>query len=470
MKKNLLFTITFFAFFTQIAFCQTNTPGTSTSIPGWYYNGTSGLTCATLKTKLKNRISDSTNVLSYTPGVWNAFATTDLHRNDANTANVIWDMYSDNPTGAEAFYFTQGTDQCGAYSVQGDCYNREHSFPQSWFGAGTLPMFTDLNHIFATDGFTNAKHDNNPYSEVGTASWTSTNGSKLGNNIFPGFTGTVFEPINEYKGDFARAMLYMVTRYEDDMIAWQSNGNADDVLSGNTYPSLDNWYIKLCYKWHLQDPVSAKEIARNDAIYALQKNRNPYIDHPEFVALVWQCTGLLPVTLIDFKASKQTTNAINVQWTTTKEINFSKYEVERSIDGINFNTIKTVVAQNLTNYSFTDYNIPAVKNIFYRLKLIDIDGKFTYSKIVTLPLFNNSGASLFPNPAIDKLNIKLLQPAAGNCSITIYDAVGKKVMVTTLSGVQNFISLQIQQLAVGKYYISIQTNSNLIQESFIKTR
>ena len=470
MKKNAILTLALFTLLLQQTFCQTNTPGTSTSIPGWYYNGTAGLTCAALKTKLKNRISDSTNVLSYTPGVWNAFATTDVHRNDANTANVIWDMYSDNPTGAEAFYFTQGTDQCGAYSVQGDCYNREHSFPQSWFGAGTLPMFTDLNHVFATDGFTNAKHDNNPYSEVGTASWTSTNGCKLGNNIFPGFTGTVFEPRNEYKGDFARAMLYMVTRYEDDMVAWKNNGNADDILSGNTYPSLDNWYIKLCYKWHLQDPVSAKEIARNDAIYALQKNRNPYIDHPEFVAIVWQCTGLLPVTLIDFKATKQTTTSIKVQWTASREVNFSKYEVERSTDGNYFNKINTILAQNISNYSIADNNLPAVKTVFYRLKLIDIDGKFTYSKVVALPLFNNSGASLFPNPASAVLNIKLLQAASGNCTITIYDAVGKKVLTNTLVGVQNFISQPIQQLAVGKYFISIQTNTSLIQESFIKAK
>jgi Secretion system C-terminal sorting domain len=179
---------------------------------------------------------------------------------------------------------------------------------------------------------------------------------------------------------------------------------------------------------------------------------------------------LLPVTLVDFKATKLTTSSIKIQWTANREINFNKFEIERSIDGVNFNIINTVVAQNLINYTVTDFNLPTVKTIFYRLKLIDIDGKFTYSKIVTLPLFNNSGASLFPNPATDKLQIKLLQPAAGNCSISIYDGVGKKVMVTTLSGIQNFISLPIQQLAVGKYYISIQTNNSLIQESFIKTK
>ena len=85
---------------------------------------------------------------------------------------------------------------------------------------------------------------------------------------------------------------------------WQSNSNADDILDSTTWPSLDEWYIKLLYKWHLQDPVSQKEIDRNEAVYAIQNNRNPFIDHPEYVALIWQCTGLLPVTLIDFNANK----------------------------------------------------------------------------------------------------------------------------------------------------------------------
>jgi endonuclease I len=469
MRKIYTLTVALLIFCGEFVTGQTNTPGTSTAIPGWYYKNTTGLTCAALKTALKNRISDSTVVLSYTPGVWNAFSTTDLHRNDANTANVIWDMYSDNPTGPEAFYFTQGTDQCGTYSVQGDCYNREHSFPQAWFGAGTFPMFSDLHHVFATDGFTNGKHDNNPYSEVGTTSWTSTNGSKLGTNTFPGFTGTVFEPINEYKGDFARAMLYMVTRYEDDMVAWKNNGNADDILSGNTYPSLDNWYIKLCYKWHLQDPVSAKEIARNDAIYALQKNRNPFIDRPEFVNLIWQCTGLLPVSLIDFTGTKQA-NAIKLQWTATRELNFKQYEIERSTDGVSFNKIATITAQNLGNYNALDNNLPNTKNVFYRLKLVDIDGAFTYSKIVNIKLFNSNGAIIFPNPATNNLNIKLQQPLIGNCNISIFDAIGKKILFKKLLGTQNFISLSINQLSAGNYVIQIQTDKELIQDSFIKVK
>lgn len=449
---------------------STETPGSSASIPNGYYNSATGLTCGPLKTALFNIISSNTTVLSYSPGTWNAVATTDMHRNDANTADVVWDMYSDNPTGPEAFYFTYGTDQCGSYSGQGDCYNREHSFPQAWFVNGTYPMYSDLNHIFPTDGFTNGKHDNNPYSEVATATWTSTNGSKLGSNSFPGFTGTVFEPINAYKGDFARATLYMVTRYQSDMVAWKNNSNADDILSGNTYPSLDDWYIKLCYKWHTQDPVSAKEIARNDAVYALQGNRNPYIDHPEYVALVWQCTGLLPVTLLDFQATKYGTG-VTLNWSATQESGFSHYEIERSTNGSQFNQIARISGTNRHSYNMADNQLPSAKTVYYRLKMVDIDGQFKYSKIVPVKLFNASGALLFPNPAQDQLGIKLQQSISRNSAVQVLDATGRIVLRQTIQATStNSVELDIRHLAPGRYLIQINSNNDWITDSFIKTR
>ncbi|MBL0144730.1 MAG: endonuclease [Chitinophagaceae bacterium] len=82
-----------------------------TGVPPTYYNGTTGLTCQPLKTALKNIISTGTQVLSYTPGLWNLYPYSDKRRNDANTADVVWDMYSDNPTGADPYTFTFVTDQ-----------------------------------------------------------------------------------------------------------------------------------------------------------------------------------------------------------------------------------------------------------------------------------------------------------------------------------------------------------------------
>lgn len=270
----------------------TNTP---TNLPPAYYNTANGLTCSSLKTALSTIITTGAIELTYTPGVWDAFARTDKRRNDANTADIVWDMYSDNPAGTDPYTFTFITSQCGNYSKEGDCFNREHSFPKSWFNDGT-PMYSDINHLFPTDGWVNNKRDNYPYGETSSANYTSQNGSKLGTSSFPGYTGIVFEPINEYKGDFARAQFYMVTRYESQVASWQNNGTANEVLNGTSYQAFDDWQLKLLYKWHVQDPVSQKEISRNDSVFVIQGNRNPYIDHPEWVNTVWSCTGVLEAT------------------------------------------------------------------------------------------------------------------------------------------------------------------------------
>jgi endonuclease I len=266
--------------------------------PAGYYTAANGLTCQQLKTALSSIVSAGTTVLSYTPGVWNAYNTTDKKRNDANTADVVWDMYSDNPTGPDPYTFTLVTNQCGNYSVEGDCYNREHSFPQSWFVSAS-PMVTDLNHIYPSDGKVNGMRSNFPYGEVGTPTFTSLNGSKLGScNVFS-YNGTVFEPINEYKGDFARGILYMAVRYESLIGGWQNNGNANEILDGSSYKVFDDWQLKLLYKWHTQDPVSAKEQARNNAVYALQGNRNPFIDSADYAFKIWSCTGVLTPSAIN---------------------------------------------------------------------------------------------------------------------------------------------------------------------------
>jgi endonuclease I len=277
---------------------------------GAYYDAAVGLSCQALKTSLKNIISTGFNNLSYTPGIWNIYYYSDKRLNDAGTATIVWDMYSDNPTGAEPYTYTLGTNQCGSYTAEGGCYNREHSTPQSWFNS-LSPMVSDAHHIFATDGKVNATRSNYPYGEVSSATSTSLNGSKLGTGTTNfGYTGIVFEPRNEYKGDFARACLYMATRYEDEIISqnWSALGTANAVFLSTTDQAnattrrlqiYDAWYLQLLIKWHNQDPVSQKEIDRNNAIYnqqvannsagtlVKQNNRNPFVDHPEYVVAIW---------------------------------------------------------------------------------------------------------------------------------------------------------------------------------------
>lgn len=242
------------------------------TIPAGYYNNATG-TGETLKTNLYNIIKDHT-ARSY-DYLWTAFQTTD-DRPDGK----VWDMYS-NCT------FTFVTNQCGNYSVECDCYNREHSWPANWFNDGA-PMYTDLFQLVPTDGKVNGMRSNYPFGEVGTSTYTSSNGSKLGNCNYPGYSGIVFEPIDEYKGDFARNYFYMATRYENVISGWHSNDpNAEAILLANSFPVFETWFLNMLGEWVVQDPVSQKELDRNDAVYAIQNNRNPYIDHPEYVYSVW---------------------------------------------------------------------------------------------------------------------------------------------------------------------------------------
>ncbi len=245
-------------------------------IPAGYYDDAEGLTGENLRTAL-NGIIDNHHAETYDE-LWTDFKTT-----DKKTNGKVWDMYSTRADGTFAYEYTFVTDQCGSYSGESSCYNREHSFPKSWFNDAS-PMYTDLFHLYPTDGYVNGKRSNYPFGEVGTASWTSTNGSKLGSCSYPGYTGTVFEPIDEYKGDFARTYFYMVTRYKTVMSSWSS-----DMITSN---NLTTWAINMLIDWSELDPVSQKEIDRNNAVYTYQNNRNPFIDHPEYICYIWSgCTS-----------------------------------------------------------------------------------------------------------------------------------------------------------------------------------
>ena len=256
-------------------------------------------------------------VISYTPGVWNAFYSTDVKPN-----GKVWDMYSDIPGGAPPYEYIPGTNQCGSGGggAEGDCYSREHSFPKSWFD-NSYPMNTDLFHIFPVDQYVNNRHSNYPYRVVASPTWVSLNGSKVGPCTAQGYSGTVFEPIDEYKGDFARAYFYMATRYENLIATWPGfDPNAAAVLDGTAYPAFKTWYLDLLVSWHTMDPVSEKEIARNDSVYKIQHNRNPYIDHPEYVNAVWIPAELKqePTNhVIDFEATPGVPpyNTVNLNWT-----------------------------------------------------------------------------------------------------------------------------------------------------------
>ena len=243
-----------------------------------YYRAADGKKGAGLKTAMGsiiyNRRERQYNEL------WSDFKKTDI-RSDGK----IWDIYS----GITAYEpVTKGK----SYSKEGDCYNREHSFPNSWFGGNVLPMYTDLHHIYPTDGYVNNRRGNYPFGETEGERYKSEKGfSKLGRCTYPGYSGIVFEPNDEFKGDLARTYFYMVTCYEEKLADWFNKygdkGGVRQTIDGTTYPGLTGWQLEMLMKWAAADPVSEKEVQRNNAVYEIQRNRNPFIDFPGLENYIW---------------------------------------------------------------------------------------------------------------------------------------------------------------------------------------
>lgn len=326
-------------------------------IPPGYYDAAVGLSGLPLKTALHNIIKNHT-VISY-DDIRNKFQYTDRKPN-----GTVWDIYSDIPNGTTpySFYFI---DDCGSYSQEGDCYNREHSFPASWFSDKT-PMYSDMFHIYPTDGWVNNKRGNLPYGDVGNASWTSLNGSKIGNCSNSGYSGEVFEPIDEYKGDIARTYFYMAVRYYTETSGW---AGSDMVIGAEP----KTWAINMLLLWNASDPVSDKEISRNNIIYGIQHNRNPFIDFPE------------------------TANSI---WGVRAEV------YQMNINNLN---ISPNPASDNVNISL---NIGKCKHT--QIEIFAIDGKW----LQTIPLENNSSSSVNVNLESYENGIYLIKIISDNFSLT----------------------------------------------------
>ena len=261
MKKTLLLTAALLMALTTAWAQGPNGTGT-------YYQNADGLKGSALKTKLSSIISSGITVVSY-KGLYEAYKKTDTRPD-----GYVRDWYS-NITN-----YRHGVDNKGNYSQEGDMYNREHSVPQSWFGDGNIK--SDIVHVLPTDGYVNNRRSNFPFGEVNNATYQSANGyCKLGSCKTTGYSGTVFEPNDEIKGDIARIYFYMITRYESSCGGW---GN--DVFT-NTYPGLTTWTLNMMMRWSKDDPVDEREKQRNNAVYEVQGNRNPYVDYPGLEEYTW---------------------------------------------------------------------------------------------------------------------------------------------------------------------------------------
>ena len=243
--------------------------GASATIPAGYYNSLDGKSGEALKEAIHNLALRHTT-LSY-GSLWIYFAETDCQADDPSK---VWDMYSN-----KTYYFRGGTS--GVYGM-----HKEHSMPKSWWGGYDETQgyagYTDINHLYPSDGDANMAKSNYPLGEVSSAYFdngvTRVGSPKTGQG---GGSNSVFEPDDRYKGDFARTYFYMACAYQH--YTWRYTY----MMTNNSWKTFNEWSIDLLCRWARNDAVSDKEMARNDAVQKHQDNRNPFIDFPELFEYIW---------------------------------------------------------------------------------------------------------------------------------------------------------------------------------------
>ncbi|MCA0132205.1 endonuclease [Winogradskyella alexanderae] len=340
-------------------------------IPANYYDSANGLSGFALKTELKNIVSNGHIARTYDQlydgnGITGSNGYEDTH-SDLNVTGgtnyendgTILDFYSENPIGADPYNYTHDIiNQCGNQTAEGDCYNREHLVPQSSFNSA-FPMQSDIHHVIPTDGRVNNFRGSLPFGIVDISDpdlWTSLNGSKRGNSDVSGYSGDMFEPIDEFKGDIARALLYFAVRYEDTVDGYTSF----DMFNGTNDEVFFTWAIDLLLDWHNNvDPVDQREIDRNNEAYNFQGNANPFVDHPEYASMIWNPSPdtEAPTAPTNLMAANPTTSTIDLSWTaSTDNVAVTAYDIyiggsfSESVAGTS--TTITGLALN-TEYCFT---------------------------------------------------------------------------------------------------------------------
>ena len=400
MKKNYFLLLLLFV---TIGFAQ---------IPSGYYNTATG-TGYTLKTQLYNIIKGHTD--NGYAGLYTTYQTSDVDNFYENDGTVL-DMYSENPSGTDPYnYSTGSTQRCGSYSVEGDCYNREHIIPQSVFNEQS-PMVSDAHFITPTDGKVNGVRSNYPHGTVSSATYTSQNGGKLGSSSVSGYSGTVFEPINAFKGDIARMYFYFATRYENTVA-----GYSYAMFDGSSNKVFTTAFLNLLLAWHAQDPVSSREIARNNAIYARQNNRNPYIDHPEYVNQIWGGTPSgdtqAPTTPASLASTSKTATSISLSWNaSTDNVAVTGYDVYAN------SVLKTTVSG--VTATITGLTASTAYSIYVKAK--DAAGNISASSNTISVTTSSSGTGT----ATDLLFSEYIEGSGNNKALEIANNTGSSVSLS----------------------------------------
>jgi len=228
-------------------------------------------------------------------------------------------------------------------------------------------------------------------------------------------------------------------------------------------------YLRLMLKWAAQDPVSQKEIDRNNAAQNYQGNRNPFIDHPEYITMIWNanCTGLtpLPVDVVFFRGNLAGSKVL-LQWEVQNEQKLVGYDVERSTNGTDFTKIGNVKAINAANYNFNDdISQLSGRRLYYRLKKVDVDGKFQYTAVFTVHVPLNLQFNVYPNPTVnDFVNVAFTKPTVKNALLTVTDIMGRNHQQIPVSiGTLNMV-VNLKNVPAGMYIIKLIQDGNTVTQ------
>lgn len=235
-----------------------------------------GLCGASLKEAVKEIALPHTQI-AYGDATWEAFQVADVRVIDGKEA--WFDMYSN-----RLVWVANGHSGM----------NIEHAVANSWWGGEKNAAYKDLHHLNPSDADANGRKSNHPLSPVGRTTWSnglSTVGAPVSG--YGGGASTVFEPADEFKGDFARAYFYIFTLYDD--IAWQASPACMYELTA--WPTLQPWAYAMLLDWAAQDPVDEREAGRNAAVAGVQKNENPFVAIPGLAAHIWGELSDVPLSL-----------------------------------------------------------------------------------------------------------------------------------------------------------------------------
>ncbi len=419
------------------------TPKLKAQIPSGYYQGTASLSKYPLKQNLAALIGKQTISWNY-GDLPIFFEQTDRDIYYENDSSVL-DIYSENPNGQDPYnYFYQNNNLIAGAANEGEGWNREHIYSQSFFYSN-YPMYSDMHFIVPTDARVNQRRSNYPFGTVNSPSFTSLNGTKVGPSNLAAYPFTVTEPINEFKGDVARMLFYTAVRYEN-LIPWFNYGNIRNPLDSLPEKAFKNWSLDLLLQWHNQDPVSQREIDRNNIIFNIQGNRNPFIDHPEFANAIWSSPDSntsIPdapnhIDLVETRA-----HFAIITWPTVPDIHLLGYEIYLNDEKI---------GNSKTNFFTIEHLNP---NTSYSVKIRSYTNAYSFSPFTT-KAFTTTGTDTFSKEIFIS---KLIVGAGNNKAIEISNLTGHTIDLRNY-----YFNIRQQNASTGNLYWS----SNAIQlEGFL---